>query len=62
MERMTQVVTNDQYVSYKQSILAGGAPKYHEKNSEQGKLFVRERLALLFDDGVLTEDGDSQTC
>ncbi|MEE1132109.1 MAG: acyl-CoA carboxylase subunit beta [Caryophanon sp.] len=54
---MTQVVTNDQYVSYKQSILAGGAPKYHEKNSEQGKLFVRERLALLFDDGVLTEDG-----
>ena len=29
--------------------LAGGAPKYHEKNAEQGKLFARERIALLVD-------------
>ena len=29
---------------------AGGAPKYHEKLAEQGKLFVRERLRLLLDD------------
>src|SRR5437867_11234788 len=29
---------------------SGGAPKYHEKLAEQGKLFVRERLRLLFDD------------
>jgi methylmalonyl-CoA decarboxylase subunit alpha len=37
---------------------AGGAPKYHEKLAEQGKLFVRERLRLLFDsaDGFV-EDG-----
>ena len=27
----------------------GGAPKYHEKNSAQGKLFCRERIALLLD-------------
>jgi propionyl-CoA carboxylase beta subunit len=30
--------------------LAGGDPKYHQKLAEQGKLFVRERLRLLFDD------------
>jgi len=30
-------------------IKEGGAAKYHEKNAEQGKLFVRERLSLLFD-------------
>src|SRR5437660_9212820 len=29
---------------------AGGAPKYHEKLAEQGKLFVRDRLRLLLDD------------
>src|SRR5437762_2828780 len=29
---------------------AGGAPKYHQKLAEQGKLFVRERLRLLLDD------------
>src|SRR5436309_7401449 len=30
--------------------MGGGAPKYHEKLAEQGKLFVRERLRLLLDD------------
>ena len=25
----------------------GGAPKYHQKNAEQGKLFARERIARL---------------
>src|ERR687891_2338649 len=29
----------------------GGAPKYHEKLAQQGKLFVRDRLTLLLDDG-----------
>src|SRR6266536_182746 len=28
---------------------SGGAPKYHQKLAEQGKLFVRERLGLLLD-------------
>jgi acetyl-CoA carboxylase carboxyltransferase component len=35
----------------------GGAPKYHEKNKEQGKLFARERIARLFDEGSFVEDG-----
>ncbi len=29
--------------------LRGGAPKYHEKLAQQGKLFVRDRLELLLD-------------
>ncbi|MBD7964396.1 acyl-CoA carboxylase subunit beta [Fictibacillus norfolkensis] len=32
-------------------IEAGGAQKYHEKNNSQNKMFVRDRLRLLFDDG-----------
>src|SRR5919204_165390 len=36
----------------------GGAPKYHQKLAEQGKLFVRERLRLLLDDADrFVEDG-----
>src|SRR5256885_15883757 len=36
----------------------GGAEKYHQKLAEQGKLFVRERLRLLFDDAdAFVEDG-----
>ncbi len=38
-------------------IRKGGAPKYHEKLKEQNKLFVRERLELLFDDKFQLEDG-----
>jgi acetyl-CoA carboxylase carboxyltransferase component len=34
----------------------GGAPKYHEKNAEQGKLFARRRIALLLDEGSFVED------
>src|ERR671919_32213 len=37
---------------------SGGAPKYHEKLAQQGKLFVRDRLALLLDDAdSFVEDG-----
>lgn len=38
-------------------IARGGAEKYHEKNREKNKLFVRERLKLLFDDDFMVEDG-----
>lgn len=40
----------------------GGQAKYHEKNREQGKLFVRERLELLFDEGLSIEDGLYANC
>lgn len=39
-----------------EKILQGGDKKYHEKNKEQGKLFVRDRLKLLFDPGFEIED------
>ncbi|WP_144474784.1 acyl-CoA carboxylase subunit beta [Cytobacillus oceanisediminis] len=40
-----------------QQIEAGGHPKYHDKLAEQNKMFVRDRLNLLFDEGVYEEDG-----
>ncbi len=43
-------------------IRQGGAKKYHERNKEQGKLFVRERLELLFDDGLDVEDAFFANC
>jgi methylmalonyl-CoA decarboxylase subunit alpha len=38
-------------------IAKGGAPKYHQKNTETGKLFARERIRLLLDEGSFVEDG-----
>ncbi len=35
----------------------GGARKYHESAAAAGKLFARERIRLLTDDGSFTEDG-----
>ncbi|MBI4953653.1 MAG: acyl-CoA carboxylase subunit beta [Myxococcales bacterium] len=35
----------------------GGAAKYHEQNRSKGKLFARERVALLLDAGSFIEDG-----
>jgi len=38
-------------------ITAGGAPRYHEAAAAAGKLFARDRIALLVDADSLTEDG-----
>ena len=35
----------------------GGAPRYHEAAAAAGKLFARERIRLLTDEGSFTEDG-----
>ena len=35
----------------------GGAARYHEAAAASGKLFARERIALLADQGSFTEDG-----
>ena len=40
-----------------QSARAGGKPKYHESNAAKGKLFARERIARLCDEGSFVEDG-----
>ena len=46
----------EKYFEQVERIKDGGAAKYHQKNTSQGKLFVRERLALLLDDGLEVED------
>src|SRR3989442_13572533 len=38
-------------------VLAGGAEKYHAANAARGKLFARERIALLVDEESFVEDG-----
>jgi acetyl-CoA carboxylase carboxyltransferase component len=38
-------------------VLAGGAEKYHAANASRGKLFARERVALLVDEDTFVEDG-----
>lgn len=40
-----------------ETVLRGGAPKYHEAAAKTGKLFVRDRLALLLDPDSFVEDG-----
>src|SRR5699024_9535325 len=40
----------------------GGKEKYHQKNEEKGKLFVRKRLELLFDKGLDVEDAFFANC
>ena len=36
---------------------SGGAAKYHQANAGKGKLFARERVRLLVDEGSFVEDG-----
>ncbi|HHY20354.1 MAG TPA: acyl-CoA carboxylase subunit beta [Bacilli bacterium] len=43
-------------------IMQGGAQKYHDSNAEKGKLFVRKRLELLFDDGLDIEEAFFANC
>ncbi|MFC2946917.1 acyl-CoA carboxylase subunit beta [Virgibacillus sediminis] len=43
-------------------IKQGGNEKYHEKNREQGKLFVRQRLELLLDENLDIEDAFFANC
>src|SRR5690625_5851739 len=40
----------------------GGKEKYHQANEEKGKMVVRERLNLLFDDGLDVEDAFFANC
>ncbi|WP_284140071.1 acyl-CoA carboxylase subunit beta [Virgibacillus sp. LDC-1] len=45
-----------------ETIEKGGAEKYHQKNNEKGKLFVRSRLELLFDEDLEVEDAFFANC
>ena len=48
---------SEQFQSEVDRIKKGGAAKAHEKNAEAGKLFARERIRLLVDEGSFVEDG-----
>src|SRR3954451_6812675 len=50
---------SDEFKAQSDRAKRGGAPKYHESNAAAGKLFCRERIALLCDDGGkdFAEDG-----
>lgn len=56
---MTRESRWEEYVT---EIEQGGPAKYHEANEKKGKLFVRERLARLFDNGEWKEDGKFANC
>ncbi|XKG24240.1 acyl-CoA carboxylase subunit beta [Ureibacillus chungkukjangi] len=57
MGEMAEYTAESKHQEMLDTVLKGGHEKYHEKNNEQGKLFVRERLELLFDEGLQAEDG-----
>ncbi len=49
---------DERVLSEIERIKKGGAEKYHARNREQKKMFVRDRLKLLFDEGKIEfEDG-----
>ncbi|MGA4713651.1 acyl-CoA carboxylase subunit beta [Bacillus safensis] len=52
----------EEYEQKKQQILKGGAERYHQKNKEKGKLFVRDRLQLLLDEDSFIEDAMFAEC
>ncbi|WP_045742527.1 acyl-CoA carboxylase subunit beta [Actinoplanes rectilineatus] len=47
----------DALAGARKRVLAGGAERYHAANAAKGKLFARERVALLVDEGSFVEDG-----
>jgi acetyl-CoA carboxylase carboxyltransferase component len=51
------LMDDDQLRKATERALAGNLDKARDKLAEQGKLFVRDRIALLCDDGSFVEDG-----
>ncbi|GIN19040.1 MAG TPA: acyl-CoA carboxylase subunit beta [Bacillus bacterium] len=54
---MAEKTDRDILLERKNVVLAGGSQKYHEKLKRQNKMFVRDRLSILFDEGRYQEDG-----
>lgn len=58
----TQQTLSEVFADKKGTVLKGGHQKYHDKLASQNKLFVRDRLQLLFDNGDYQEDGLFANC
>jgi len=56
------VAFEEQHQAMRERIEKGGAEKYHEKNAEKGKMFVRDRLNMLLDDDLNVEDAFFANC
>lgn len=57
-----EILRNSRLERTLETIFAGGEKKYHEKLAANNKLFVRDRLELLFDNGKYEEDGRFANC
>ena len=53
----TPPATQRSAAALREQILSGGALKYHQANAAKGKLFARQRISLLVDEGSFVEDG-----
>ena len=51
------MIDDEALAQVRKRVLAGGAERYHAANAAKGKLFARERIALLVDEGTFVEDG-----
>jgi acetyl-CoA carboxylase carboxyltransferase component len=56
MSEPSNVTPHGKLLATLERVERGGAPKYHQKNKESGKLFARDRIKLLVDEGTFTED------
>ncbi|MEU4245131.1 acyl-CoA carboxylase subunit beta [Actinoplanes sp. NPDC026619] len=50
-------IDEESLAQVRKRVLAGGAERYHAANAAKGKLFARERVALLVDEDSFVEDG-----
>lgn len=57
-----EILRNSRLERTLETIFTGGEKKYHEKLAANNKLFVRDRLELLFDNGKYEEDGRFANC
>lgn len=49
-------ILEEKFAELEARVATGGAPKYHEANSKQNKLFARARIERLIDAGTFVED------
>ncbi len=49
-------ILEDEFAALEARVITGGAPKYHEANAKQNKLFARTRIERLIDAGSFVED------
>lgn len=54
---MKETGRGNDYKQLRERVMEGGNRKYHEKNRQAGKMFARERIAKLLDEGSFVEDG-----